>query len=200
MATDSPKYGYLMGPNDAMKQELGQIVVNHANCESAIFTLFISLLGIPEKNARILVKSQNMKAPAMIKTLKDLINSNSIDILPEFKNRIFAAFEIFKKSSEKRNMFAHWQWEATTEPFANLINDLNTIDPINISTKQISILDLKETAFELACIYVELMIISHLIGCAAPLAMTNEALQKHDKLIAKVKESLQNAPLFLDED
>ena len=55
MTEESEKWGYTAGPNDLMKQEIGQVVINHALCDEPLLELFIALTGTPASTAYILV-------------------------------------------------------------------------------------------------------------------------------------------------
>jgi hypothetical protein len=188
------KYRYQIGPSDELKREIGQIVANHGLCEVAIYSLFVTLLGAPSQNVRILVKSQSLKAHAMTNTIKALLDAKCANIDDAFKQRIISLLEAYKAFTKERNKIVHWQWEATTQPTASITNSIGAIDPQLATKESMSIARLRDVALVLAEVASGLLIINNLIGAEIPIEVSKMALKQYDEIMLKVRDALSILP------
>ncbi|WP_024691397.1 hypothetical protein [Pseudomonas tremae] len=103
------RYGFMLDPSDRMKQEIGEIVVAHANCEPMLATLMRTLTKTDDRTNLILIKHLNLKGSSMAKLISVLAES-AVHISPLLKERVQSLIKSYDTLSRYRNEVAHWQW------------------------------------------------------------------------------------------
>ncbi len=196
MTEESEKWGYTAGPNDLMKQEIGQVVINHALCDEPLLELFIALTGTPASTAYILAQSLNLKAGGMTKAILDLSKAKKTQINEDLCSRLSVAIADYRKLSLLRNKVAHWQWypsdEGAGSAKASKIMRRNNDDSQVI--KEFTLYSLKQLSVGLIITYSALKLIAGLIPQNVPSAQLAQVFTNLDNISRKVKDAMLTLP------
>jgi hypothetical protein len=186
-----------------MKQEIGQVVINHALCDQPLLDLFVALAGVSVDTAYILVQSLNLKAGGMTKAIIDLAKAKQPSISSELNARLGTAIGEYRKLSLLRNEVAHWQWYPSPEgreaAQASNVMRRNTDDSQVI--KEFTLHSLKQLSIGLITTFSALSLFAGLIQHPdVPPEAVAEVLARMDVISEKVKESLLSLPDPLAEE
>jgi len=190
------QWGYKAGPSDAMKQEIGQVVINHALCDQPLLKLFMTLSGTQESTAYILVHSLNLKAGGMTKAILDLARAKNPPINPELSSRLSTAVGEYRTLSLLRNEVAHWQWQPSKEgvdaALASNVMRRNSDD--TEVTKEFTLHGLKQLSIGLITTFSALSLFAGLIQHDIPSPALTQVFANLDSISEKVKEALLALP------
>lgn len=192
----SQQYGYLAGPSDAMKREIGQIVINHALCDAPLLNLFMALSGTSEQTAYILFRSLNLKAGGMTKAILDLAKKREPAINAELLLRLSNHIDEYRKLSLLRNEVAHWQWQPS-EPgseSASASNVMRRSSDNKQVIKEFTLHGLTELSVGLITTFSALSLFAGLIQYEIPAFGLKHVFSKMDEVSARVKEALLSLP------
>jgi len=193
----SNQWGYSAGPSDAMKQEIGQVVINHALCDPPLLDLFVALSGVSISTAYILVQSLNLKAGGLTKAILDLAKAKQPPISTDLMARLSAAIGEYRKLSLIRNEVAHWQWDPSLEgaQAAQASNVMKRNSDKAVSTKEFTLHNLQQlsvgliTTFSALTLFAGLVQNSDIPEEAFPLIFANL-----DSISQQVKAALLSLP------
>jgi len=197
MPNETPKDPYRIGPIEPLRAEIGQVVVNHSTCESAIHSLFLTILGkagLSDRATRVLVKSQNMKASSMAKTILALLRDGYIGLDDEYLVRIPEAIRGYQKLSGLRNEVAHWQWAVTDGHKGTLFNDLQALDPKNPQTTEHTLTTLREISVGLVAAAVVLNLCATAIASGFQQLWADTALKDIDNRLNELRAKVAALP------
>ena len=196
MSEDGENWGYEAGPSDAMKQEIGQVVINHALCDDPLLELFMTLSGTSRSTAYILVQSLNLKAGGMTKAILDLANTRSPAINPDLNSRLTLAIGDYRKLSQLRNEVAHWQWYPSEQgaETANASNVMRRNSDDSQVIKEFTLHNLKQLSVSLIITYSALKLVSGLIPLTSPSADLKQVIANLDSISQKVKDAMLTLP------
>lgn len=196
VSEEDEKWGYTAGPNDFMKQEIGQVVINHALCDEPLLELFMVLSGTPASTAYILVQSLNLKAGGMTKAILDLSKARKPKINEDLGTRLSAAIADYRRLSLLRNEVAHWQWYPSAEESvaANASNVMRRNNDDSQVIKEFTLHSLKQLSVGLIITYSALKLIAGLIPHSAPSADLAEVFANLDTISQKVKDAMLTLP------
>ena len=201
MAEEQGRWGYEIGPSDEMKKEIGQIVVNHAYCETLMRGLLVAVAGWDDKDAQIILKTFNPKGDPICKALEKFLSVNTaIDEL--VRERVVAVITNFRRLTQLRNMVAHWTW-GTSMPSspqaANVYNHPYGLAPGEERT--LTLLELKEIGFGLAEIVAATSLLTDFANDPrrAPIEF-QEQLSQFDNIMEKVKNAVLELPIAPEDE
>lgn len=202
LVSEYENWGYRAGPSDAMKQEIGQVVINHALCDAPLLNLFTSLSGTSESTAYILVQSLNLKAGGLTKAILDLAKIRNPPINSELNSRLSNVIGEYRKLSHLRNEVAHWQWlpsEAGTET-AKASNVMRRNGDNSEVMKEFTLHNLKQLSSGLITVFSALSLFSGLIQHDIPEPALALVFTRLDEISEKVSLALKNLPEPLAEE
>ena len=197
------EWGYRAGPSDAMKQEIGQVVINHALCDQPLLHLFVALAGVSESTAYILVQSLNLKAGGMTKAILDLAGAKQPKINPELHARLTTAISEYRKLSLLRNEVAHWQWDPSPEGIeaAQASNVMRRNADESTVGKEFTLQNLKQLSVGLITTFSALTVFSGLVQHPEiPEQGLTQVFSNLDNISTKVKAALLSLPEPLVEE
>lgn len=193
----STEWGYRAGPSDAMKQEIGQVVINHALCDPPLFDLFVALSGVSISTAYILVQSLNLKAGGLTKAILDLANAKQPPISTDLIARLSAAVGEYRKLSLIRNEVAHWQWDPSLEgtQAAQASNVMKRNSDESVSTKEFTLHNLQQLSVGLITTFSALTLFAGLVQYPdIPEEALPQLFANLDAISQKVKDALLSLP------
>ena len=202
MGTEHANWGCRAGPSDAMKQEIGQIVINHALCDAPLLNLFTTLSGTSEATAYILIQSMNLKASGMTKSILDLAKIKQPPIDSELSSRLTRAIGEYRKLSQLRNEIAHWQWlpsEGDTQT-AKASNVMRRNADSSEVIKEFTLHNLKQLSTGLITVFSALSLFSGLIQHDIPEQALTVVFSKVDQISEQVRAALEDLPEPLTEE
>ncbi len=197
----SEQFGNLAGPSDAMKCEIGQIVINHALCDQGLYGLFAAISGLEEAQSQLITRSLKLKANALLDLLVAFRRSNESAIYPATLSRIDECVADYRKLSNARNVVAHWHWGLSPEGenTAEVVNFLS-MNHGNVAGRQVFTLpELQSISLGLLRINTLMMVIAVLSSSDIPTFVKEKGLQQFDDIHAQVKEALCGVPDLPDE-
>lgn len=107
--SDNQKYGVLSGPSDRMKQEIGEIVVAHANCDPMLAALMRALTRTDEQTNLVLIQQLKLKGSSIADFISTMAEKTD-HLNPLLRESIRTTIKSYRKLSSYRNEVAHWQW------------------------------------------------------------------------------------------
>lgn len=185
-----------------MKQEIGQIVINHALCDAPLLNLFTTLSGASEATAYILVQSLNLKAGGMTKAILDLAKTQQPPINAELSARLSNVIGDYRKLSHLRNEVAHWQWlpsEAGIET-AKASNVMRRNVDNSEVVKEFTLHNLKQLSSGLITVFSALSLFSGLIQHDIPEPGLAFVFSRLDQISEQVNAALEDLPEPLAEE
>ncbi|NWB09047.1 hypothetical protein HX862_14135 [Pseudomonas sp. D5002] len=200
MSKATEEWGYLAGPSDAMKKEIGQIAVNHAMFEPPLIRLFQHYTEIPDAKSFILAKSLGLRGNALLRVVKDFANYKTKAAPPETAAPILArlnsCLKDYEELSKIRNEVAHWQWYPSPDgaEYANAACDIRKDAEGNQIIKEFTLANLKSLALNLILTSSNLEVIADVIIRRLSEQETLEQFKKFDDIAARVKEALLSLP------
>lgn len=196
MAEKQGRWGYEIGPSDEMKKEIGQIVVNHAFCETALRGLLVAIAGWDEKTARIALKTFNPKGDPICKAIDQFLKATPET--PEIlRARIQSVIANYRELSIRRNMIAHWTWSHTDPESPQTASISNPLYGLMSSgeEKTFTLQTLKEIGLGLAEIVAATFTLTNLFGAPnLPQEILQQALNQFDSIMEKVKDAVLELP------
>ena len=123
--SSEPGYGVVSGPNDRMKQEIGEIVIAHANCDPLLASLMQALTKTDEQTNLLLIQHLKLKGSSMADFILAMVEKVD-DLHPLIRKSIQTTIKSYRKLSSYRNEVAHWQWNPS-EPGKNSALLRNTL-------------------------------------------------------------------------
>ncbi|PRW85544.1 hypothetical protein C7A11_23415 [Pseudomonas simiae] len=102
-------YGVLSGPSDRMKQEIGEIVVAHANCDPVLAALMRALTKTDEQTNLLLIQQLKLKGSSIADFISTMAEKTET-LNPLLRESIQTTIKSYRKLSSYRNEVAHWQW------------------------------------------------------------------------------------------
>ncbi len=102
-------YGVLSGPSDRMKQEIGEIVVAHANCDPVLAALMMALTKTDEQTNLVLIQQLKLKGSSIADFISTMAEKTD-HLNPVLRQSIQTTIKSYRKLSSYRNEVAHWQW------------------------------------------------------------------------------------------
>jgi len=200
--TTEEKYSYEIGPSDAMKKEIGQIVINHAYCETALRGLLVAIAGWDQKTANTVLKTFNPKGDAIRKAIESLLKGNTL-LSPTVVDRINSIGESFKTLSHLRNTIAHWHWgmcDPETPESAIVSNFTYGFHPSG-QDKTFTLNQLKEIGIDLAGIVSAAFLLrDFVIDAGQSEKEVQGKLLQFDSIMAKVRKSVLRLPEEPEDD
>jgi hypothetical protein len=180
-----------------MKQEIGQIVVNHAHCDQPLLDLFVLLSGVTSGTADILVQSLNLKAGSMTKAILDMAKKRETALNPDVFGRLTTAISDYRKLSLLRNEVAHWQWNpspAGTQA-AEVSNIMRRNSDGSVVSKEFTLHQLKQLSIGLIATFSALDLCARLTSYPdLPEQALKQVFANFDGVSTKVKHALLNLP------
>lgn len=140
-------YRYQIGPGPELLQQIGQILVNHSECERAIFGIFKGVLNLSENDAYLLAKQNVLNAEKMANIIleeRDRIQPSLLQAPLE------EAIRLFRSSIQLRNEVAHWQWAVTDGQSGFASNSIKGKPSSTIQGKEYDLPQLRDGAWLLA--------------------------------------------------
>lgn len=194
--------GYLAGPSDAMKQEIGQLVINHALCDQGLYGLFAAISGLKENQPAVITRSLKLKAGALLDLLIAFRKSNQSLIYPALLSRIDSCVADYQKLSNARNVVAHWHWGLSPEgeDSAEVTNFLSLNHGNPAGTQIFTIQELKSISLGLLHVNTLMLTIATLSAPEVPNFVKDKALESFDETHALVREFLLAVPDLPDEE
>jgi len=193
----SGEWGYRAGPSDEMKQEIGQVVINHALCDPPLLDLFVTLSGVSAATAYILIQSLNLKAGGMTKAILDMAKAKQPPINSELNARLSKAIGEYRKLSLLRNEVAHWQWTPSPEGVqaAQATNIMRRNSDDSAFAKEFSLHSLKQLSVGLITTFSALSLFAGLIQYPdIPEHALVKVFANLDAISYKVNEALLSLP------
>ncbi|WP_282369109.1 hypothetical protein [Pseudomonas sp. PS02290] len=202
MGETEGSWGYSIGPSNAMKLQIADIVINHALCDDPLLEIFISLSGMEQKIASPVVKVLNLKSGALANVISSLSAQLSTRLDPQIASRLPDVISDYRKLSTLRNEVAHGQWMPSPEgsDHAMLQSLLRKNDDGSKFERRFSASQLKEIAVGLAITLSALHVILAILTSAIPSFAIAEAYRQYDEVILRVKRSLLALPEPLAEE
>lgn len=193
---DGAIWGYQAGPSDAMKKEIGQVVINHALCDSPLLDIFQSLSGTSISVTYILVRTLNIKTGAMIEAIKALARAREPAVQPAVQTRLAKALSEHDKLSRLRNEIAHWQWHLSLEGVdaAHASNDLRRNPDNSQVIKKFTIEDLKRLSLGLINVYAALNLLSALLQIETIGEPLMKVFVDFDEILKRVEDTVLGLP------
>jgi hypothetical protein len=193
---DSATWNYEAGPSDAMKQEIGQVVINHALCDPALYSLFHALSGINEATAKVMVRALRLKSGGLIELIKSFKKEKESQIHPELSKRISECLLAYDQLSKARNLIAHWQWglSASGEDNATTSNFLGMNHGDPSADREHTLRSLKATSWGLMQVNVLMALVSSFIAGNIPDTFIELALSGVDEVLNKTRQALLDIP------
>jgi hypothetical protein len=187
---------YKTGPSDAMKQEIGQIVVNHALCDRGLYSLFVALSGLPEEQCSLVAKTLRLKASALLDLVIAFRKARALEIDAKFLPRIDDCIANYRKLSNARNIVAHWQWGPSPdgEDTAEVFNFLSMNHLDSNGSQTFTLLALKSISLGLVEVNTLLITLASLSDPAIPEFVKDTALKTLEFIHGKVRKALLNIP------
>lgn len=196
MAEEQGRWGYEIGPSDEMKKEIGQIVVNHAYCETALRGLLVAVAGWDEKAARIALKTFNPKGDPICKAI-DLFLKATPETPEILRARIQSVIANYRELSIRRNMIAHWIWSRPDPESPQTASISNPLYGFAASgeEKTFTLQTLKEIGFGLAEIVAAAFLLTDFAvdPGRAPVEF-QQKLNDFDEIMEKVKRAVLELP------
>lgn len=190
------EYGYLSGPNDAMKRETGQIVINHALCDQGLYLLFAAISGLKESQSAVITRSLKLKASALLDLLIAFRRSNESVIYPALLSRMDSCVADYRKLSNARNIIAHWHWDLSPEgeDSAEATNFLSMNHGNAAGTQLFTLKELKSISLGLVHINTLMRTVATLSAPEIPNFLKDKALESFDETHSLMKEALLGVP------
>ena len=196
VSKDVQEWGYEAGPTDAMKIEIGQVVINHALCDPSLYELFHALSGIEERPAKIMVRALKIKSGAIVELIKAFHKARAPDLHVELSKRITACLTAYDQLSKARNLIAHWQWSLSDDG-ANVATTTNFLGMNHgdaSGTKEHSLRSLKATSWGLMQVNIIISMVAAFVGGSIPDIVRESAFTAVDSLLAQTQEALLDIP------
>ncbi|WP_434695129.1 hypothetical protein J3P89_17930 [Pseudomonas sp. Z1-14] len=200
--TDESKRGYEAGPSDAMKKEIGQVVINHALCDSPLLDIFQILSGTSITVTFALVRTLNIKAGAMIVAIKALSQIREPAMNPAIQERLSTALLQHDKLSRLRNEIAHWQWHLSLEGVdaAHASNDWRRNPDNSQVIKKFTLEDLKNVSLGLINVYAAFNLISATLQSTVDGEHLIKIFVDFDEVLKRVQDAVLGLPEPLAEE
>lgn len=191
--SSEPEYGVLSGPSDRMKQEIGEIVVAHANCDPMLAALMKALTKIDEQTNLVLIQQLKLKGSSMADFISAM--AEKIDHLnPLLRESIQTTIKSYRKLSVYRNEVAHWQWNPS-EPGTDAALIRNTLSKKPSESEKIFTLEnLRDIAFGLQQTFSLIGVIASLIASDLPEEAIPRVMAVVDDNLEKVRLATLNVP------
>lgn len=195
MTEQQGRWGYEIGPSDEMKKEIGQIVVNHAFCETALRGLLVAIAAWDEKTARIVLKTFNPKGDPICKAIDQFLQANP-EIPEILRTRIQSVISNFRELSRRRNMIAHWLWSRADKESPHTASISSPLYGLIDSREAVTftLTELKEIGLRLAEIFAATFTLT---GLAAQPNVPHEYLQQTLSQFDSIMEKIRHAVLQL---
>ncbi|MFK3794715.1 hypothetical protein [Pseudomonas sp. NPDC088444] len=180
-----------------MKQEIGQIVVNHAHCDQPLLDLFVALSGVTSGTANILVQSLNLKAGSMTKAILDMAKMRGTGLHPDILGRLTTAISDYRKLSLLRNEVAHWQWSPSPDgtQAAEVSNIMRRDADGSVVSKEFTLHQLKQLSVGLIATFSALDLCARLTPYSDfPEQAMKQVFANLDNVSTKVKDALLALP------
>ncbi|WP_229621111.1 hypothetical protein [Pseudomonas syringae] len=188
-----PNYGVISGPNDRMKQEIGEIVIAHANCDPMLAALMRALTKTNETTNLVLIQQLKLKGSSMADFISAIAHKAD-DINPLLRERIQEVMRNYRKLSAYRNEVAHWQWNPS-EPGTDAALIRNTLSKKPSDSEKVYTLEnLRDIAFGLHQISGLTGTITGLIASGLPDEGVPHVMRVVDEMFEKVKRATQSVP------
>ncbi|MEQ4191787.1 hypothetical protein ABNM11_24360, partial [Pseudomonas syringae] len=189
-------------PSDAMKQEIGQVVINHALCDQGLYGLFAAISGLKESQSVVVTRSLKLKAGALLDLLIAFRRSNESLIYPALLSRIDSCVADYRKLSNARNVIVHWHWGLSPEgeESATATNFLSMNHGNAAGTQLFTLQALKSISLGLFHVNTLMMTIAALSAPDVPSFVKEKALESFDDTYERVKEALLGLPDLPDEE
>lgn len=194
--TDGAKWGYEAGPSNAMKKEIGQVVINHALCDSPLLDIFQILSGTSVSVTYALVRTLNIKTGAMIGAIKALAQIREPEIHPAIQKRLSMALSEHDKLSRLRNEIAHWQWHLSLEGVdaAHASNDWRRNPDNSQVIKRFTLEDLKNVSLGLINVFAALNLLSATLQIAVEGEPLTRIFVDFDEVLKRVQDTVLGLP------
>ena len=191
--SDESNYGVSSGPSDRMKQEIGEIVVAHANCDPALAALMQQLTKTNDQTNLVLIQQLKLKGSSMADFISAVVDKTD-HVDPAIRDRILKVITQYRKLSTYRNEIAHWQWNPC-EPGVEAALLRNTLakKPTE-SEKTYSLQDLRSISFGLHQVFGVVGSISTIIAANPPSQMSNQIMSALDAMFDKIKSAISDIP------
>ena len=196
MSETDGQWGYKAGPSDAMKQEIGQVVVNHAMCDQGLYSLFVAISGLKEDQSELLTRSLKLKAGALLDLVLAFRKSEAVNIYPALLSRIDECVASYRKLTNARNVIAHWHWGLSIngEDSAEVVNFLSMNHGNSTGIQVFTLQELKSISLGLLHINTLMMTIATLSSPEIPNFLKDKAIETFDNIHDKLKEALLGVP------
>jgi len=196
VSEDGENWGYKAGPSDAMKQEIGQVVINHALCDPALYALFYALSGINESTAKIMVRALKLKSSGLIDLIKAFKKEQDSRLHPELSKRIAECLSTYDQLSKARHLIAHWQWSLSPsgENTASTSNFLGMNHGDSAADRYHTLGSLKATSWGLMQVNILLTLIASFVVGTIPETYIEMALSGVDEVLVKTRAALLEIP------
>ncbi|MFO3662143.1 MULTISPECIES: hypothetical protein [Pseudomonas syringae group] len=187
------KYGFMLGPSDRMKQEIGEIVVAHANCEPMLATLMKALTNTDDRTNLVLIQNLNLKGSSMAKLISALAE-NAAHLSPLLRERVQTLIKNYDTLSRSRNEVAHWQWNPC-EPGAEKALIRNTLSKKPAENEKTYTLEhLRSITFGLHQVFGLAGSIATIISSGLPKEAAPQILAVVDQMFEKIRTAMQDVP------
>lgn len=188
--------GYELGPSDAMKKEIGQVVVNHAMCDQGLYSLFVAISGLKEDQSELLTRSLKLKAGALLDLVLAFRKSNTADIYPALLSRVDECVANYRKLTNARNVIAHWHWGPSIkgEDSAEVVNFLSMNHGNSAGSQVFTLQQLKSISLGLLHINTLMMTVATLSSPEFPNFVKDKALDAFDEIHVQLKKALLGVP------
>lgn len=188
-----PEYGIRSGPSDRMKQEIGEIVVAHANCDPILATLMRALTKTDEQTNLVLIQQLKLKGSSMADFIS-AIAEKAEHINPLLRERIQEMIKSYRKLSSYRNEVAHWQWNPC-EPGTETALIRNTLSKKpSESEKTYTLENLRDISFGLHQAFGLAGSIATIVTSNLPEEVIPHVLASVDEMFEKIKLATLNVP------
>jgi hypothetical protein len=176
-----------------MKQEIGEVVIAHANCDPMLAALMRQLTKTNEQTNLVLIQQLKLKGSSMADFIS-AVADKSDHVNPAIRDRIQKVITQYRKLSSYRNEIAHWQWNPC-EPGVDAALLRNTLakKPTE-SEKTYSLQDLRSISFGLHQVFGVVGSISTIIAANLPSEVSDQIMSAVDAMFDKIKSAIAEVP------
>jgi len=176
-----------------MKQEIGEIVVAHANCDPILAALMRQLTKTNDSTNLVLIQQLKLKGSSMADFISAVVDKSD-HVNPVIRDRIHKVIKEYRKLSTYRNEIAHWQWNPC-EPGVDAALLRNTLakKPTE-SEKTYSLQDLRSISFGLHQVFGVVGSISTIIAANFPSQVSDQIMSAVDAMFDKIKSAISDIP------
>lgn len=195
MDEGAQNWKYAAGPTDAMKLEIGQVVINHALCDPSLYALFQALSGIDENSTKLMVRALRLKSGGIVDLIKAFHKDRQPHIHPDLSTRITECLRIYDQLSKARNLIAHWQWGLSADGVdaASTSNFLG-MNHGDTSVMEHSLLSLRATSWGLMQVNIIMSLVAAFVAGSIPDILREATFTSLDELLAKTQKALLDIP------